>query len=402
MNIRRYFPILNTKMNNHPLIYLDNAATTQKPASVIDAVTGFYTSHNATVHRTIYGLAEQATKMYEEVREKVANFIGAQFSSEIIFTKGTTEGINFIATAWGRKHIAEGDEIVISAVEHHANLLPWQQLCHEKNALLKIIPLLPNGTVDMRKAQELITKKTKLVAVVHISNVLGTNVDVKTLAQYAHTVGAKILVDAAQSVPHHPVDVKDLDCDFLVFSGHKMFAPTGVGVLYIKKDLHDSVDPYQFGGGMVYEADYQHATWLPAPQKFEAGTPPIAQVIGLGAALDFLAQEIDFKELIIHESSLCAQFIDGVSSLPRVQLLGPVSELKQKGHLVSFIVEGIHAHDVAAFMDSYGICVRAGHHCAQPLAKQLGLDATVRVSFACYNTTQEVERVLEVLDKMLN
>jgi cysteine desulfurase/selenocysteine lyase len=401
MNIRKHFPILSTSMNGHPLVYLDNAATTQKPMVVINALTNYYTQQNANTHRTVYRLGEQATTSYEGVREHIARWIGAGSSSEIIFTQGTTEGINFIATAWGRKNIAQGDEIVVSALEHHSNLLPWQQLCLEKKALLKIIPLRADGTLDMPKARELITKKTKLVAVAHVSNVLGTSIDVVQLADYAHAVGAKILVDAAQSVPHKPVNIQALKCDFFAFSGHKMYAPTGVGVLYIKKDLHDQVPPYQFGGGMVYEASYQQATWVPAPHKYEAGTPPIAQVIGLGAALDFLENEVDFKSLSAYEASLCAQLIDGLSKFPRAQLLGPVQELKKQGSLVSFVVEGMHAHDVAAFMDTYGICVRAGHSCAQPLAKELGLDAAVRVSFACYSTPQEVDFFLEVFKKMV-
>jgi cysteine desulfurase/selenocysteine lyase len=401
INIRKNFPILSTSMSNHPLVYLDNAATTQKPKAVIESLNDFYTKHSANIHRTVYRLAEQATTLYEGVREQVARWLGANSCSEIIFTKGTTEGINFIAAAWGRKHITEGDEIVISALEHHSNLLPWQQLCHEKGAVLKIIPLQANGMLAMDKARELITKKTKLVAVAHISNILGTHIDVAALAEYAHAVGAKILVDAAQSVPHQPINLQALNCDFFVFSGHKMFAPTGVGVLYIKKELHDQIPPYQFGGGMVYEASYHHATWLPAPQKFEAGTPPIAQVIGLGAAIDFLMKEVDFNSLTQYEASLCTKLIDGLSTFDRVQLLGPVQELKKNGHLASFVVEGVHAHDAAAFMDSYGICVRAGHHCAQPLAKELGLDAAVRVSFACYNTPQEVDFFLDVFKKMI-
>jgi cysteine desulfurase/selenocysteine lyase len=396
--MKQKFPILATRMNDQPLVYLDNAATTQKPQSVIDALSNFYSNANANIHRGVYTLSEDATTLYEAVRQQVAQFIGAE-AQEIVFTKGTTEGINFIASTWGRENVHEGDEVVISALEHHSNLLPWQQLCHEKKAVLKIIPLTLQGLLDMDEASRLITAKTKLVAVTHISNAIGTEVDVKGLASLAHNAGAKILVDAAQSVLHQKVDVKELACDFLAFSGHKMYGPTGIGVLYIKKELEGSIPPYQLGGGMVYEAGYQQATWLKAPQKFEAGTPPIAQAIGLGKAITFLS-DIGFDTISALESSLCRQLIGGLVKLPSVTVLGPIQELKNKGHMASFTVEGVHAHDVAAFMSSYGICVRAGHYCAQPLARELGIDAAVRVSFACYNTPEEVELLLDVLRKI--
>lgn len=396
--MKQQFPILTTRMNDQPLVYLDNAATTQKPQSVIDALSNFYSNANANIHRGVYTLSEDATTLYEGVRQQVAQFIGAE-TQEIIFTKGTTEGINFIASTWGRGNVQEGDEVVISALEHHSNLLPWQQLCREKKAALKIIPLTPQGLLDMDEASRLITAKTKIVAVTHVSNAIGTEVDVKALANLAHNADAKILVDAAQSVLHQKVDVKELDCDFLAFSGHKMYGPTGIGVLYIKKELEESIPPYQLGGGMVYEAGYQEATWLKAPQKFEAGTPPIAQAIGLGKAITFLS-DIGFDTISALESSLCRQLIEGLLQLPSVTVLGPIQELKNKGHMASFTVEGVHAHDVAAFVSLYGICVRAGHYCAQPLARELGIDAAVRVSFACYNTPEEVDFFLDVLKKI--
>lgn len=314
--LRKDFPILKRIINNNPLIYFDNAATTQKPQSVIDALVDFYTQYNANIHRGVHTFGEQATQMYEEARSKVAQYINAE-PDEIIFTRGTTESINLIATAWGEQHITRGDEIVITELEHHSNLLPWQQLAHKKNAKLNYIPVHDDGTLNMASLPELITAKTKLVAVSHVSNALGTHNDIASIIRAAHAVGAYVLIDAAQSVPHQKINVKSLNCDFLAFSGHKMLGPTGIGVLYIKKKLHDHIPPYQFGGGMVFEVDFHKASWLRAPHKFEAGTPAIAQAIGLGAAIDYLHNYVDFTLLQAHEAKLCTRLIDGLSHIKK-------------------------------------------------------------------------------------
>lgn len=368
--LRKDFPIFNEKVNGHPLIYLDSGATSQRPIQVIDKVSEFYKRFNSNIHRSVHAFSEQATGMYEEVRQKVADFIGAQDVSEVIFTKGTTEGLNFVAATWGREHIKAGDEIILTEMEHHANLVPWQQVAQKNGATLKFIPILPDGSLAMDKVSELITPKTKLVAITHLSNVLGTHVDVAAIAKVAHAVGAKVVVDAAQSAPHQKIDVKQLDCDFLAFSGHKMLAPTGVGVLYIKKELHDETPPFLFGGGMVFEVDYDKAGWQVAPYKFESGTPAIAQVVGLGAAIDYYNQNIKFDELEKYEAELTAQAINGLAAMEKVKILGPVEQLKKNGHLATFAVDGIHSHDVSAYLSNLGICTRAGHHCAQPLAKK--------------------------------
>jgi cysteine desulfurase/selenocysteine lyase len=395
-DIKKDFPLLNKKINNHSLIYFDNAATSQKPRHVIDAITHFYESQNSTIHRAVYAFGEQATTLYEQARTTVAEFINADVH-EIVFTKGATESINAVATGWALDHLKQGDEIVLTQMEHHANLLPWQQVAKRNGVLLKFIPVLPDGTLDMSTLDELITKKTKLVSCVHISNALGTHNDIETIIKKAHIVGAKVLIDAAQSIAHQKIDVKKIKCDFLVFSGHKIVGPTGIGVLYIKKDLHDQMQPYEFGGGMVYEVDYTTASWLKAPHKFEAGTPPIAQAIGLGQAIKYIQKHIDFELLKQHEAKLCAALINGLQKNKKITLLGPIEQLKKQGHLVSFVVEGMHAHDVATYLSNYGICVRAGHHCAQPLAKLMGIQASVRASFYAYNTLEEVEKFLEVI-----
>lgn len=398
--MRSDFPILKQKINGHPLIYFDNASTTQKPQEVLDSLINFYTTTNANTNRAVYTIGEQATQMYEDARAKVAAFIGASDASEIIFTKGTTEGINFIANTWGECDIEEGDEILLTEMEHHSNLVPWQMLAFRKNAKLKFIPVLPDGTLDMSTLSSLITPRTKLVSVTHVSNALGTHNPIKEIIDAAHAVDAMVVIDAAQSVAHQPIDVQKMDADFLVFSGHKLLAPTGIGVLFIKKDLHDHVPPYQVGGGMVESVDFKETSWRSAPAKFEAGTPPIAQAIALGAAIEYAQKNIDWAQLRAHETGLTSMLIDGLSKISSVKILGPVEQLKKVGHLVSFTVDGMHAHDVAAYLDKYGICVRAGHHCAQPLAKKLGYDASVRASFYFYNTSEEVEQFIKIMQQL--
>lgn len=395
-NIKKDFPIFAKENNNSSFIYFDNAATSQKPKSVIDAMTHFYEYQNSTIHRAVYAFGEQATTLYEQARSKVAEFINAD-AQEIVFTKGTTASINAVAIGWALENIKAGDEILLTQMEHHANLLPWQQVAKKNDAVLKYIPILPDGSLDMGTLDQLITKKTKLVSCVHVSNVLGTQNNIETIIKKSHAQGAKVLIDAAQSIAHQSIDVKKIHCDFLVFSGHKMLGPTGIGVLYIKKDLHNQMQPYEFGGGMVYEVDLSHATWAKAPHKFEAGTPPIAQAIGLGAAIDYIKKNIDFEKLKKHEALLCSTLIEGLQKNPKIRILGPIEQLKQRGHVVSFVVEDMHAHDVATYLSNQGICVRAGHHCAQPLARLMNVTASVRASFYAYNTLEEVEKFLEVI-----
>jgi len=426
-NIRADFPFFSGQESTQEIIYLDNASTTQKPQVVIDAIANFYAYHNANVGRGIYPLAEQATQLYENTREKVQKFIGARHASEIVFTKGATEGINLVAQAWALAHIKRGEEIVLSELEHHANLLPWQEVARVTGAVLKFIPVRQEnnlasqarqvnrdpetnldsqdysesqGDLDYSALDTLITPKTKLIAVTHVSHALGTHVNIARIAAHAQRVGAKLLIDAAQSAPHQQINVQELECDFLVFSGHKMLGPTGVGVLYVKQELYGQLQPYQRGGGMVFSADWRDAAWAKMPHMLEAGTPPIAQVVGLGAAIDYL-NSLDRKAFAQHEAALCARFIDGLRAISGVRILGPIAQLRVSGHLVSFVVEGMHAHDVAAYLGAYGICVRAGHHCAQPLATKLRYGATVRVSFYLYNTEQEVDYTLHVLQELI-
>jgi len=398
--IRKDFPILKTRVADHELVYLDNAATSQKPQAVIDALTQFYTHYNNNIHRSVHAFGEQATVLYEKARATVAAFINAD-STEIIFTKGTTEGINFIAQAWAAKNLREGDEIVLTELEHHANIFPWLEAVRAKKIVIRYIPVTQDGELEYTSLPSVITKKTKLVSVAQTCNSLGTHNDVAQIISAAHTVGARIFIDAAQSAAHQPIDVKKMDCDFLAFSGHKLLGPTGIGVLYIKKELHDHVAPYQFGGGMIYEADYHHATWQKAPHKYEAGTPPIAQAIGLAAAIAYKQQHISWQEQRTHEAALCAQLIDGLSAHPEIKMLGPIDQLKKQGHMVGFVIDGIHAHDAAAFLGNYGICVRAGNHCAQPLAQKLGIAAWLRASFYAYNTHEEVEKLLKYINPLL-
>ncbi len=400
-NLRQDFPILNKKIDGKPLIYLDNAATSQKPQSVIDAITNFYTEHNSNIHRAIYALGEETTTLYEHARLKVAQFINAEID-EIIFTKGTTEGINLVASTWATQHIKKGDEILISQMEHHSNMIPWQQCAQKTGAILKYIPVTTDGKLNNQALPSLLSTKTKLVAVTHVSNVLGTRNDIKQIIDAAHAVGTRVLIDAAQSAPHEQIDVKQLNCDFLAFSAHKILGPTGFGILYIKKELHDQMPPYQFGGGMVYEADFFNASWQKSPQKFEAGTPPIAQAVAFSAAIEYIQKNISFEHLQKHEAALCSQLIEGLLPLKKVRILGPIEDLKKSGHLVSFVIDDIHAHDVAAQLSKKGICVRAGNHCAQPLAKLLHIPGSVRASFYVYNTTQEVEQLIQAIKQLLS
>jgi cysteine desulfurase/selenocysteine lyase len=351
----------------------------------------YYRTYKSNVDRGLYSFAEKTTLHYEQAREKIAQFIGAQ-PSELVFTSGATDGINMVARIWAAHNLQAGDEIVISQVEHHSNFLPWQQLAEEKNLILTILPIDATGLLDMSTYYAALSERTKLVAIIHTSNILGTTNDIGSIVAAAHQVGAKVLVDAAQSVAHQKIDVVEMDCDFLVFSGHKLYGPTGIGCLFIKKDVQSHCYPHKFGGSMVYSAGYDESYWKNAPYCFEAGTPPIAQAIGLGAAVDYLTNNVDFSLTVEHEHALVARAAVGLQDLG-FHLLHAVDS----GHLVTFYDKEIHGHDIAMYLDSYGIAVRAGNHCVQPYHEKLALDSTVRISFAFYNTMAEVEKFLEVM-----
>jgi len=399
--IREDFPIFKRKINEKPLIYLDSAATSQKPNQVIEAVSHYYLNNCANIGRGVYTLAEESTQMFEDARRAVAGFLNA-CPTEVIFTQGCTEGINFIATAWGDAHVNAGDEIVVTEIEHHSNLIPWQQLVKRKGAVLKVIKLDPKtGLLDLDNLDNYITKKTKMVAVSQSSNAIGTQVDLRKIIDVAHDIGSLVLVDAAQSAPQKRIDVKEVDCDICVLSGHKMCGPTGIGALYVNDIVQDSLPPYQFGGGMIREVHLHEAFWREAPHRYEAGTPPIAQAIGLKAAIDYLNEHIDWPELLQHEASLCSYCIEKLQGIKGVRILGPVDQLKTEGHLVSFIVEGMHPHDIAAYLGQYNICVRAGNQCAQPLYEALGLNGSVRASFYCYTTFDEIDTMITILQEAI-
>lgn len=391
-HLKKDFPLLMQQDS----IYLDSASTTQKPQQVIDAVANAYTKYNANPGRGIYALAEQATQEYENARNTVADFIGAD-PSETIFVRGATEGINYIAHGWARYHLKKGDQILLSQLEHHANLLPWQRVAQETGAELVFIPILGNGMLDMDAADRLITKKVKLIAITQSSNAIGTPVDVTAITQKAHAVGARVLVDACQSAPHEKIDVKEIGCDFLTFSGHKMLGPTGIGILYIKKEVQDEVQPLCLGGGTVREVTWDSHTLADAPEKFEAGSPSLAQVIGLHAAINYLKEKVPFDQLKEYEADLTSYVINELEKMSHIKLYGPLDVLKQQGHSVTFTVEGIHAHDVAAYLNQKKVSVRAGHFCAQPLARLLGYDAALRASFYCYTQKENVKRLVSAI-----
>jgi len=392
---RADFPILKTKINDEPLIYLDNAATTQKPQAVIDAISAYYAADNANVHRGVYTLAARATAQYEAVRDQVAAFVHAPQRESIVFTRSTTDSLNLVAQTYGEQVVQAGDEIVVTAMEHHSNLVPWQQLALRKHAQLKVIQLQADGQLDFASARQLISDKTVLVAVAHSSNVLGVTNPIKALAQLAHQHGAIIVVDGAQTVAHQPVDVQDLDADFYAFSGHKIYGPTGVGVLYGRFSLLKTLTPAQFGGEMISDVTWERTEFAPIPQRFEAGTPNISGVIGLGAALTYL-QQIGFAAIQAQEQALTAALLNGLLAQSAVTVYGPQT-VAQHGPVIAFNVAGIHPHDLATGLDLGGIEVRAGHHCAQPLMQLLQVPATVRASVAFYNTTTEIDRFLTTL-----
>jgi cysteine desulfurase / selenocysteine lyase len=394
--IRREFPILNREVKGKPLIYLDNAATAQKPQTVIDAIIHYYTHYNANIHRGIHTLAEEATAAFEHTRDSVKSFIGARLREEVIFTKGTTESINLVAYSWGRKNIHAGDEIIISAMEHHSNIVPWQLLCEEKEALLKVIPVNDDGELLLSEYEKLLGPKTKLVSIVHVSNALGTVNPVKKMIEQAHAAGALVMVDGAQSTVHLDIDVRDMDCDFFAFSAHKLYGPTGVGVLYGKKELLDAMPPFQGGGEMIREVSFQKTTFNDLPYKFEAGTPNICGVIAFRAALQFV-QNIGKEKIRRHEHDLLEYGHLELQKIPGLQIVG---NSKEKVSVISFIIEKAHPQDIGILLDNRGIAVRTGHHCAQPLMDRFCIPGTTRASFAVYNTSHEIDELVKGLQRV--
>jgi cysteine desulfurase/selenocysteine lyase len=397
--VRRDFPILDQKVFGKPLIYLDNAATAQKPRAVLDALARYYTQDNSNIHRGLHQLSERATAAYEEARSKVRRFVNAERDAEIVFVRGTTEAINLVAQSCGRARVWPGDEVLITAMEHHSNIVPWQMLCEEKGARLRVAPIGDDGELLTGEFEKLLGPRTRLVSMAHVSNALGTINPVKRLVEMAHRHGALVLLDGAQAAPHLTIDVRDLDCDFYALSGHKVFGPTGIGVLYGRERLLEEMPPWQGGGDMIASVTFEKTIYNRLPHKFEAGTPHIAGVIGLGAALDYL-ESIDRAACRAHEDDVLAHATRSIAALPRVRLVGTARE---KTGVLSFVVDGVHPHDIGTILDREGIAIRAGHHCAQPLMDRFGVPATARASFALYNTREEVDalaagvrRVLEV------
>ncbi len=384
------FPILKRRINENKLIYFDNAATSQKPKVVIDTLSNFYSNNNANIHRGVHTLSMEATYLYDEAKEKIAEFINAPNNNSIIFTRGTTESLNLIADSWGQSNLKESDSIVITELEHHSNIVPWQELIKKTKSKLRYIPINTDGTLNLSNINNIITKNTKLISMTHVSNGIGTINNIKKIIKIAKSVGATTVIDAAQSVPHMPIDVSDLDCDFLTFSGHKMLAPTGIGVLYGKKELLESMPPYQKGGDMILEVTYDKATWNEIPFKFEAGTPNIAGAIGLGAATNYL-MKIGMQNIRDHEIEITKYAYNNLMNVDGIEILGPENTDIRAG-LISFNIPNIHPHDLGTFLDSKGIAIRTGHHCAMPLIKKLGRHSSARASFYLYNTNHEVDK----------
>ena len=394
--IREDFPILKQRINGHRLVYLDSAATSQKPRQVIDALVGYYETSNANIHRGIHTLAQRATEQYEGTREKVAGFIGASNSQDIVFTRNATEAINLVAHAWGDQNLGEGDEVVLSVMEHHSNIVPWQLLSRRTGAVVRFVGLTPDGLLDLDSLGELIGPRTKLVSLVHMSNVLGTINPVEEIVERAHEVGALVLLDAAQSVPHVPVNVEQLGADLVAFSAHKMLGPTGVGVLWARQGLLQGMVPFLGGGDMIATVREEGSTWADVPHKFEAGTPNIADVIAFGAAIEYL-EGLGMANVRQHEIELTAHTMEQLEGIPGISLHGP-RNAEDRGGVVSFALEGVHPHDMATVADSHGVAIRAGHHCAQLLMRHLGVPATSRASFSVYNDVDDIEVLVEAID----
>jgi len=394
--LRADFPILRRQVHGKPLVYLDNAATAQKPQTVIDTLSRYYEQENANIHRGVHYLSERATEEYEAARKTIQHFLNAADASEIIFVRGATEGINLVAQTYGRANVGRGDEVLISAMEHHSNIVPWQILCEEKGAKLRVIPINDSGELIWEEFEKLLGSRTKIVAVTHVSNALGTINPVRRIVQQAHRANVPVLVDGAQSVPHIEVDVQALDCDFFVFSGHKLYGPTGIGILYGKSALLDAMPPYQGGGDMISSVTFEKTIYNKLPYKFEAGTPHIAGGIGLGCAIGYL-NGVGFESVERHEHGLLEYATQAVTEIPGLRVVGTAAE---KAGVLSFVMEGIHPHDIGTILDQQGIAIRTGHHCAQPVMQRFGIPATARASFALYNTREEVDALVSGLWKV--
>ncbi|MDQ3193054.1 MAG: cysteine desulfurase [Bacteroidota bacterium] len=395
--IRKDFPILSTEVNGKPLVYLDNAATSQKPQLVIDAISNYYSKQNSNIHRGVHYLSQYATEAFEDAREKVRAFINAPQAKQIIFTKGTTDAINLIANGYGRKFIEKGDEIIISSMEHHSNIVPWQMLCEEKKAILKIIPINDAGEIIFEEFEKMLNPKVKLVSICHISNALGTVNPVKAITKKAHQFNIPVLLDGAQAVHFMKVDVQELDCDFYAFSGHKMFGPTGIGVLYGKEALLNTMNPYQGGGDMIKTVSFEKTTYNELPHKFEAGTPNIEAGIALGSAIDYI-NSIGIDNIYAHEKELLEYATEKLSTIQGLKIIGTARE---KAGVISFVVEGVHPYDIGVILDKLGIAIRTGHHCTQPLMERLKLPGTARASFAFYNTKNEVDTLVIGIERAI-
>tara|TARA_B100001765_G_scaffold39848_1_gene22531 strand:- start:527 stop:1762 length:1236 start_codon:yes stop_codon:yes gene_type:complete len=395
--IREDFPVLHQMVNGKPLVYLDNAATTQKPQAVIDALVRYYSADNSNVHRGVHTLSQRATEDYDSGRSKVRQFLNAASDEEIIFVKGTTDGINLVAHSYARHHLGEGDEIIISTMEHHSNIIPWQVLCQEKGAHLRVIPISDAGELLMDEYESLLSSRTKLVAITHVSNVLGTVNPIKQIVEMAHSQGVPVLVDGAQATPHMPVDVQKLGCDFYVFSGHKIYGPTGIGVLYGKAELLEAMPPYQLGSDMIKSVTFERTVYNDLPYKFEAGTPNIAGVIGMGAAIDYLT-EIGMDRIDNYEHGLLEYGTECLSGIDGVKIVG---NAPGKASVLSFVMDCAHPHDIGTILDTEGVAIRTGHHCAQPLMNRYGVPATARASLSFYNTRDEVDLLVKAIDRVI-
>lgn len=395
--IRRDFPILSEQVNGRPVVFLDSAASSQKPTQVLDAMSSVYRHQYANVHRGVYQFSEAATAQYDEARVKIAKFIGAPAPENIIFTRNATESLNLLAYSYGRHFLKAGDEVLITELEHHANFVPWFYLAQEKGIVVKCIPLTPNGQLDLSKLDDLLNERTKLLSFAHVSNVLGTITDPTPLIQRAHAIGAKVIIDGSQAVPHMPVNVAALDCDFYAFSGHKMLGPTGIGVLYGKPELLDAMPPFMTGGDMISYVGFDTIRWNEVPLKFEAGTPAFVEAIGLGAAVDYLSQ-LGMEAVRAHEHEITSYALERMAEIPGVTIYGP-NDASVRGGVVTFNVDKIHPHDLATLLDQEGVAIRAGHHCAQPLHQRLGLPATARASFYVYSQLHEVDALVEAIYK---
>ena len=396
--IRKDFPILKIQSNNKPLVFFDNGASSQKPQVVLDKINEIYKTKYANIHRGIYDLSQQATEAYEESRKKIQKFLNAKSEKEIMFVRGATEGINLVAQSYGLKNFKKGDEIILSQLEHHSNIVPWQMLRDKLNIKINVLPIDKNGDIDLKKFKELLTKKTKLVSILHVSNALGTIIPIKELIDISHKKEIPVLVDGCQSVPHMKVDVKNLDADFYCFSGHKIYGPTGIGILYCKKEYLEKMDPYQGGGEMISEVTFNKTTYQESPHKYEAGTPNIVGSIALGTAIDYVTN-INIEKIYKHEQDLLNYATDKIKSLNEIQIIGTS---KRKTGIISFIVKNTHPNDVGVILDNHGIAVRTGHHCCQPLMQFYNIPATIRASFGVYNTLQEIDYFYDALKNTIN